>query len=111
MEYRRLKNQTREVRLKNNTEYLTFVLRGSLRCEIYQILLSGSRSISELSKKTSKSLSNISRVIKQFESQNLVKKITPSELKGSLYQLTDLALEFKPEFEEHMKFRDTFGSK
>ena len=92
--------------LNSKDERLTYILRGRMRCEIYQVLLIGNRTISELSKKTGKSISNISRVIKQFESYNLVKNLTPSVSKGCIYQLTDIALECKPEFEEHMEFQE-----
>jgi len=92
--------------LNSKTERLTYILRGRMRCEIYRILLTGNRTIGELSRNTGKSISNVSRVIKQLESYNLVKNLTPSVSIGCLYQLTDDALECKPEFEEHMEFQN-----
>lgn len=70
------------------------------------ILLTGNWTIGELSKKTSKSISNIARVIKQLESYDLVKNLTPSVSKGRIYQLTEITLECKPEFKEHMEFQE-----
>ena len=90
--------------LQNKEQRLTYIIRGKNRCKIYKILLVSPRSISEISKKTGISLSNVSRVIKQLEQHSLVENLTPSQRVGSLYQLTSLALEFKSEFKEHMQF-------
>lgn len=54
---------------------------------------------------TNISLSNVSRVIKEFEEFGLVQNSTPSFQHGCIYHLTFQALEFRPEFEEYLKFR------
>jgi hypothetical protein len=84
---------------------LTFILRGSNRRTVYQLLLSGSRTIAGISAVTGIPLSNVSRVIKDFKKYGLVENLTPSYSRGCFYQLTSLALKFKPEFEKHTKFR------
>jgi len=38
------------------------------------------------------------------EDAALVNNVTPTQLKGCIYQLTPIALEIKSEFEEHCKF-------
>lgn len=90
----------------NDKAYLlTFILKGSNRRKIYRLLLAGSRAIAGISILTGIQLSNVSRVIKDFEKYGLVENITPTYLRGCFYQLTPLALELKPEFEDHTKFR------
>ena len=85
---------------------LSFVLRGSNRCKIYNLLLSISCTPSEISKETNIRITNVTRVIKQMKEENLIKNLTPEERTGSLYSLTSLALEFQSEFKAHMKFRE-----
>ena len=98
-------NKTRMI-LTAKAQRLAYVLRGKNRRAVYQALLDNSRTLSEISIKTGIPISNVSRVINQLEQETLVENVTPFQKIGALYNLTNLALEFKPEFEEHMKFRE-----
>lgn len=84
---------------------LVFTLRGKNRRKIYQILLSDQWTLSEISKKTEIPITNVSRVIKQFEEMKIVKNLTPTERIGCLYELTPLGKSFKNEFLKHNAFR------
>jgi len=90
--------------ISSKEQGLCYVLRGKNRREIYQLLLTGPRTQGELSKKTGIALSNVCRAIKQLEQQKLVKNLTPSEPKGCLFGLTDLAIDLKTEFKYHLQF-------
>ena len=89
----------------NRDQRLVYILRGKNRRETYQLLLSGARTISEISKKLEISITSASRIIKQLEKKNLVSNLTPTEHTGCLYNLTPLALEIKKEFKKHMERR------
>ena len=93
--------------LTSKAQRLAYILRGKNRREIYQALLGNSRTLSEISVKTGIPISNVSRVINQLKQKAFVENVTPLQKIGALYNLTDLALEFKPEFEEHQRFRDS----
>ncbi len=93
--------------LTTKAQRLAYILRGKNRRAIYQVLLTDPRTQSEINQETGIPLSNISRVIDQLEQEALIENLTPFQSIGALYQLTDLALEFKSEFERHVRFRQT----
>ena len=92
--------------LTTKTHRLAYILRGKNRRAIYQVLLTDSRTQTEISQETGVPLSNISRVMDQLKQEGLIENLTPFQNIGALYQLTHLALEFKSEFEQHMRFRE-----
>ncbi len=96
----------KRMKLTTQAQRLAYILRGKNRRAIYQVLLTDPRTQSEINRKTGIPLSNISRVIDQLEHGTLIENLTPFQSIGALYQLTDLALEFKSEFEKHMRFRE-----
>ncbi|MFX0208735.1 MAG: winged helix-turn-helix domain-containing protein [Candidatus Hodarchaeota archaeon] len=91
-------------KLNNKTQLLIFILRGSNRRKIYNLLLKGPRPIASISALTNIQLSNVSRVIKDFKKNGLVETTNPKYFRGGFYRLTPLALELRSEFEEHTKF-------
>ncbi|MFX0172586.1 MAG: ArsR family transcriptional regulator [Candidatus Hodarchaeota archaeon] len=64
---------------------IAFILNGKNRRQIFKLLLEGNRSISELSRSTGIPISNICRVIRDFEKYAIVKNFTPDRKRGKLY--------------------------
>lgn len=66
----------------------SFVLAGELRKRIVSSL-EEPKTVTELAKEAKLNLSNISRVLIQFEKQGLAKCLTPDYIIGRVYGLTE----------------------
>jgi len=68
---------------------LSFVLASSYRTEILKSLLKNIGTPSTISKDIDKSITHVSRNLKELTEKNLVECLTPEHRKGKIYQITE----------------------
>jgi len=91
--------------LFNVAERLAYVLRGKNRRTVYGLMLDGIQTPSQISRSSDIAVSNVSRVLREYENNGLVTKLTSSKNQCSLYILTEVALEFKQEFLKFLEIK------
>jgi len=76
--------------MKQSTQFwkdYSYIIRGKQRRQVIKEMCRP-MSVTEIKKKTNLSLSETSRVLRQFEKQGLAICITPHEIQGRIYKLT-----------------------
>ena len=68
---------------------LSFVLASSYRTEILKSLLENVGTPSTISKDIGKSITHVSRCLKDLRDKNLVECLTPEKRKGKIYKITN----------------------
>ncbi len=84
---------------KKYIKELSWVKRGKQRREII-VHIVGTKTPTEISKKSGYSLNHTSKVLNEFRKHNLVKLLNPEDKTGRLYQLTEKGKVVKDEILE-----------
>lgn len=71
---------------------LSFVLASSYRTDILKALSKSLGTPSTISKEINKSISHVSRTLRELSERNLVECVTPERRKGKIYKITDEGL-------------------
>ena len=77
-----------------NLQKLSFVLRGSIRKKVV-LALDSKKIPSQIKDETKLEDSNVSRTLKELEREGIVRRITPNEKTGRIYELTKVGEEIK----------------
>lgn len=81
------------MQISGKYEDLSFVLASSYRTEILKSLLKNVGTPSTISKDIGKSITHVSRCLRQLSDKNLLECLTPDNRKGKIYKITDKGIE------------------